>query len=105
MKSTVLVLGATGMVGSHVARSLFDHGEPVRAFVRDPVRAAQLLGSTMPLAVGDLTDPVTVRSALDGVDRVLLCLANRPDQAQLEISAIDACQQVMEGRTRPRAAR
>jgi uncharacterized protein YbjT (DUF2867 family) len=91
MKSTVLVLGATGMVGSHVARSLSDRGEPVRAFVRDPGRAAQMLGGTVPLAVGDLTEPATLDTALDGVDRVLLCLGNRPDQAHLEISVIDAC--------------
>jgi uncharacterized protein YbjT (DUF2867 family) len=98
MKSTVLVLGATGMVGSHVVRELAERGEPVRAFVRDPGRAAQLLSDTVPLAAGDLTEPGTLDAALEGVGRVLLCMGNRPDQAHLEISAIDACRRAGVGR-------
>ncbi len=63
------------MVGSHVARELHDRGEPVRAYVRDPGKAAGMLGPTLPLAVGELGDRAASAAALVGVDRVLLCLA------------------------------
>lgn len=89
--ATTLVLGATGMIGSHVVRALTDRGEPVRAFVRDPQRASSILGDEIPLSVGDLADPAALGDALASVHRVLLCLGNRPDQADLEIAAIDAC--------------
>lgn len=91
MRSTTLVLGATGMVGSHVARALAAHGAPVRALVRDPLRAASVIGGETAMATGDLADRAAVDAALAGVDRVLLCLGNRPDQADLEVAAIDAC--------------
>lgn len=91
MRSTALVFGATGTVGSHVVRSLVDRGHHVRAFVRDPGRAAAMFGTEVPTAVGDLADRVAVDAALVDVDRVLLCIGNRPDQADLEMAAIDAC--------------
>ncbi len=91
MTSTILVLGATGMVGSHAARGLRERGATVRAFVRDAGRAATLLGPDIELAVGDLADAATLRRALVGVGRVLLCSANAPRQAELEIGAVDAC--------------
>ncbi len=75
---TILVFGATGMVGSHAARELRDARLSVRAFVRDEGRVAALLGPDIDLAVGDLTEPRTLRRALSGVDRVLLCTANGP---------------------------
>ena len=39
----VLVTGATGFVGWHVARQLLERGERVRALVRDPARSAKAL--------------------------------------------------------------
>jgi uncharacterized protein YbjT (DUF2867 family) len=88
--SRVLVTGATGTVGSRAVAELRRRGLPVRAFVRDPARAAALLGREVELAVGDFGDPGSLRRALRAVDEVLLSSANHPRQAEHEIAVIDA---------------
>ena len=87
---SVLVTGATGSVGSRVVRELQARSAPVRAFVRDPAKAARLLGESVELAVGDFSDSGSLRRALDGVDRVLLACSNQPRQVELETAVIDA---------------
>src|SRR3989449_5307938 len=53
---SVLVTGASGLVGSHVVEALVARGEPVRALVRPASRAAVLrLGAEA--VTGDVTDP------------------------------------------------
>jgi UDP-glucose 4-epimerase len=71
-RMTILVTGATGKVGSRLARRLAARGLRVRAFVRDPARAA--LGD-IELAVGDLLDPGTLSKAVTGVDAIVHCAA------------------------------
>lgn len=86
----VLVTGATGNVGSRVIRELEARGETVRAFVRDPDAAAEKLGDGVELVSGDFSDAVSVRRALEGVDRVFLACANHPRQVEYETTVIDA---------------
>jgi uncharacterized protein YbjT (DUF2867 family) len=86
---TVLVTGATGNVGSQVVRELQVLREPVRAFVRDQARAAARLGD-VDLAVGDFSDPDSLRRALAGVDRVFLSSADGPDKVAHEAAVVDA---------------
>jgi uncharacterized protein YbjT (DUF2867 family) len=86
----VLVTGATGNVGSSVVRELSQQGEPVRAFVRDPARGRERLGEHVELAVGDLSDPGSVRRAMDGVDRVFLSSGDGPHKVEQETGVIDA---------------
>lgn len=66
MPEPVLVIGATGRQGSAVARHLRANGLDVRAFVRDPVRAAPLESLGCSVHVGDLDDPATVAAAMSG---------------------------------------
>ena len=87
---TILVTGATGNVGSAVVAELGDRGLPVRAFVRDPDRAAAILGPDVELAVGDFPDPASIRAALEGIEVVFLACANVPPQVEYEIRVIDA---------------
>jgi uncharacterized protein YbjT (DUF2867 family) len=89
---TILVTGATGNVGSQVVAALRARGAQVRAFVRDPGRAAALLGDDVDLAVGDFADGDSVRRALDGADRVFLACSNAPGQVDYEIGAIEAAE-------------
>ena len=66
----VLVTGATGFTGSHLARGLASGGREVRALVRDPSRAGDLARSGIELASGDVRDPVALRHAVAGADVV-----------------------------------
>jgi dihydroflavonol-4-reductase len=63
---TTLVTGASGFVGSAVARALLAAGEPVRALVRSG--SARGLPADLPLepAVGDLDDPQSLARAVAG---------------------------------------
>ena len=64
----VLVTGATGFTGGHLARHLASSGYSVAAFVR-PVsraRAAELEESGVEIREGDLTDAASVRRAVEG---------------------------------------
>ena len=70
----VLVTGATGFTGGHLAQYLVSRGDSVRALVRPKSREkfdVSVLPSKGVTAVeGDLTDASAVRRATDGVDVV-----------------------------------
>jgi uncharacterized protein YbjT (DUF2867 family) len=70
----ILVVGATGILGSEICRQLAVRGDSVRAFVRrtsNTERIAQLETSGAELAFGDLKDPASLRDACRGIDAVL----------------------------------
>lgn len=71
----ILVTGATGKVGSRLARRLARRGDHVRALVRDAARAAELREAGVELAVGDLLDASSLGAAVRGVDAVVHCAA------------------------------
>jgi nucleoside-diphosphate-sugar epimerase len=71
----ILVTGATGKVGSRLARRLAQRGGQVRALVRDPLRAAHLSDARIELARGDLMDVDSLAAAVRGVDSVVHCAA------------------------------
>src|SRR5256886_3793502 len=67
---SVLVTGASGLVGSHVVEALAARGEPVRALVRLASRAAVLrLGAEA--VAGDVTDPAAWQAAARGVRAIV----------------------------------
>ena len=67
---TTLVTGASGFVGSAVARALVAAGEPVRALVRH--RSVRALPTDLPLeaVVGDLDEPASLARAVKGCSAV-----------------------------------
>lgn len=71
----ILVTGATGKVGSRLARRLADRGHHVRALVRDPSRADALRGRDVEVVRGDLLDVASLAAAVHGVDAVVHCAA------------------------------
>ena len=73
----ILVTGGTGFVGGHVVRALLDAGKPVRCLVRDPRRAEKLEGLGGELVEGDMTEPETLRGAVEGVESVVHLVAIR----------------------------
>lgn len=78
MSETVLVTGAGGFIGGHLAVALVESGRRVRAFVRYNSRSARgtldghdgrVVGE-MEVVFGDLRDVESVARAMDGVDVV-----------------------------------
>lgn len=67
----VLVTGATGFLGSAVAKELIARGHAVRALVRPTSDLTHLEGSGAELARGDVLDAASVRAALAGCDAVV----------------------------------
>jgi uncharacterized protein YbjT (DUF2867 family) len=70
---TILVTGATGAQGGSVARHLLARGGyAVRALTRDPDsdRARALRDAGAETVQGDLSDPASLRAALEGADGV-----------------------------------
>src|SRR5690242_16781300 len=66
----VLVTGATGKVGHAIASALLDRGESVRALVRDPNSAAEVLPAGIEPVAGDATDTESLDAAVDGCELV-----------------------------------
>lgn len=71
----VLVTGATGFLGSHVAGALHQRGDDVRVLVRRTSDRSRLEGIDVDEALGDVTDLDSVKAALRGVDAVVHCAA------------------------------
>ncbi|HET9176802.1 MAG TPA: hopanoid-associated sugar epimerase [Terriglobia bacterium] len=65
-----LVTGASGFVGSHVARTLAERGEKVRVLVRPQSSLLALEGVPVEKVYGDLRDLSSLGPAIKGADRV-----------------------------------
>lgn len=70
-----LVTGATGFLGSHVARLLAERGDEVVALVRRTSDRSRLDGLELGYVEGDVTDRDAVERALHGVTQVFHCAA------------------------------
>ncbi len=65
---TTLVTGATGFLGSAIARELLQDGRKVRVLLRPEADRGNLEGLDVELAFGDLRDKPSLAKALDGCD-------------------------------------
>lgn len=75
---TILVTGATGLVGRHVVQQLAQRGAKVRALVRDPANAH--LPEGVEIAQGDQLDIDTLHQAFQGVSTLFLLNAVVADE-------------------------
>ncbi|UWZ84204.1 SDR family oxidoreductase [Occallatibacter riparius] len=74
----ILVTGATGNVGREVVKNLLNRGVEVRALARKPESVSFPAG--VEVVQGDLTDPESVRAAVNGVDKLFLLNAVVADE-------------------------
>jgi nucleoside-diphosphate-sugar epimerase len=87
---TVLVTGATGFIGGHLAQRLVGEGHALRCLVRATSDTALLEDLGAELVVGDLTDAASLAGIADGCEAVFHCGALVSDWATTaEIAAIN----------------
>ena len=74
MVRRILILGATGMLGQSVTRSLARMGNQVRVLVRNREKARQMFGNEIEIVKGNALDRESIQAALSGCDAVHLSL-------------------------------
>src|SRR6266704_404852 len=67
---TILVTGASGFLGSHVARQLVARREDVRVMLRPSSTNRAIADLSLEYVTGDLRDPAAVARAMQGAKRV-----------------------------------
>ena len=97
---SVLVTGATGFVGSAVARALVHCGSQVRVLVRSGSDRGNLQGLAVQIAVGDLTDRASLERALAGCTALYHVAADyrlgARDPAQLYRNNVDGTRNILD---------
>ncbi|MBN1964499.1 MAG: NAD(P)H-binding protein [Anaerolineae bacterium] len=78
-RETILVVGATGMLGEPVARRLSVAGYAVRVLTRRPEPARGKFGSEFEIMQGDVEDPASLEAALADCDGVHVSLDGGAD--------------------------
>src|SRR5271154_4576480 len=67
----IFLTGATGFVGTHVARELVQRGAQLRLLVRPTSNLRNLEGLQAETIIGDLLQPESLRVALRGCDALI----------------------------------
>src|ERR1700690_671052 len=95
----VFLTGATGFIGHHVAKALAAEGADLRLLTRKTSNLANLEGIPGETVVGDLSDPASLRFALQGCDAVVHGAADFrlwiPDPAAMYRSNVDGTRQLL----------
>ena len=95
----VFLTGATGLIGSHVARALAIEGAQLRMLVRKTSNLANLEGIDGETHVGDLSDPDSLQPALAGCDAVVHVAADYrlwiPDPKAMYRANVDGTRELL----------
>jgi dihydroflavonol-4-reductase len=94
------VTGATGFVGSHVARLLAEHGADLRLLVRPTSKLDNIRDLRAEHATGDLRDPASLKSAMSGCDYVFHVAADyrlwAPDPREMYASNVEGTRAIIQ---------
>ena len=84
----ILVTGATGNVGSEIARQLIARDIPFRIYVRDAEKAATMIGADgYETALGTFSDEAAFAAALNGIEAVYM-VTNQSDQFKADLEGM-----------------
>src|ERR1700693_3539202 len=96
----VFVTGATGFLGSHVARVLSEQGADLRLLVRPTSNLKNLEGLKAETATGDLRDPASLEKAMTGCEVVFHVAADYRlwvrDPAEMYGSNVEGARDILE---------
>jgi dihydroflavonol-4-reductase len=96
----VFLTGATGFLGSHVARVLVEQGADLRLLVRPTSSLRNLEGLKADTATGDLRDPASLGRAMAGCDTVFHVAADYRlwvrDPQEMYRSNVDGTRAILE---------
>ncbi|WP_342548013.1 SDR family oxidoreductase [Paenibacillus sp. FSL P2-0089] len=88
----IVIMGATGTIGSALVERLADLGVPVRALSREPEKLRKQIGEkgswAIEVVLADAADPESLRRAFTGASQLFLAMSNSPRQIELETSII-----------------
>lgn len=91
MKTTVLIAGATGTNGIALVEALKPRKDiTIRAMVRNLDKARSVLGDDVELVAADLSEPDSLKSAFEGVDKAYIVTAIQPNTIDLFSNFFDA---------------
>lgn len=88
---TIVVIGATGTIGSIVVARLVDRGRPVRAVTRDPHRASRILPPGAEITTGDILSVAEMTPILADASAVIFTHGGDHDQGKVYVEAIRTC--------------
>jgi dihydroflavonol-4-reductase len=95
----VFVTGATGFVGHHVAAALAAEGAQLRLLTRKSSNLANIEGIKGEIHIGDLSQPESLRAALEGCDAVVHVAADYrlwiPDPATMYRANVDGTRELL----------
>jgi dihydroflavonol-4-reductase len=95
----IFLTGATGFVGHHAARALAAQGAELRLLVRKTSNLDNLHGLRAETHVGDLSDPATIKPALEGCDAVMHVAADYrlwiPDPAEMYKANVEGTRELL----------
>ena len=98
MTGKILVVGATGNVGSGVLAALAGRGADVRGLAHSDDGAAAVGETGAEAAVGELTELSSLHGAFDGVDLAFVLTRGMENQVEMAGNAIEAAQRAGVGR-------
>lgn len=89
----ILITGATGQVGSALVARLQAQRQPFRALAHTPASYARLSAQQVGAVLADDTQPATLATAFDDIDRLFLLTPGGIDQTATERRLVDAALQ------------
>ena len=106
MTQTIAITGATGFIGRRICERLLDAGYRVRALVRSPGKAREILPEQVELVEGSLAGDDRLAELVHGVEAVVHCAgavrgATRAQFDRVNVDGVRSLLRVLESQDEP----